>query len=328
MIYLIDTNIAYYLAGISKETSFLKEKFLNDDNNKFISSLSLLEIYLKYFKKDKAKYLQILQALEKAQLGIIVFGENLKDYNITIKKLLLKPKSYTERIMKYFQEVYKNLYVVNIVYLGIFIGGLYAGILNLNDESIKLKDFEYKFIRFSHTELKIKEIIHKDIIHYWNNPTKENSLIVFAHIKQLIIASYLFLVKKIDFRNYSEVALKQLFQSCLATPISFSGTLKNLCKKRNYKQKDVLNKFENDVTLNSAELDMKMLIQIVEFLFTSENFEINDIIDLSFFNLINLDEQIAFITGDKFIRDFINNNKDDEKLINSNAVMKLFFKNK
>ena len=326
--YLIDTNIAYYLAGISKAPSFLKEKFLNDDNNKFISSLSLLEIYFKYFKKDKAKYLQILQALEKAQIGIIVFGENLKDYNITIRKLLTKPRSYTERIMKYFQEVYKNLYVVNIMYLGIFIGGLYAGILNLRDESIKLKDFEFKFIRFPHTELKIKEIIQKDIMHYWNNPTKENSLTIFAHIKQLIIASYLFLVKKIDIHNYSGVALEQLFQSYLATTISFSGTLKNLCKKRNYKQKDILNKFKHDLILNSAELDMKMLIKIVEFLFASESFEINDIIDISFFNLINLDKQIAFITSDKFIKDFIKNNKDDEKLINSNAVMNLFFKNK
>lgn len=53
MIYLIDTNIAYYLAGISKDPSFLKEKFLNDNNNKDDEKLITSNTVMKLFFKNK-----------------------------------------------------------------------------------------------------------------------------------------------------------------------------------------------------------------------------------------------------------------------------------
>ena len=47
MDYLIDTNIAYYLADISKDINFDIESFRKDETPKLISSISVLELYLK-----------------------------------------------------------------------------------------------------------------------------------------------------------------------------------------------------------------------------------------------------------------------------------------
>lgn len=125
MDYVIDTNIAYYLLNYcgSKDKNFDLENFKQDKTSKAITSLSLLEIYLKV-KKNAELYKRLMKELSQLNIGTLIHGNPLKNNQIiTIKKLAYKSRGYITRTMKYIQNITLDEFANNIVYLGILIGG-------------------------------------------------------------------------------------------------------------------------------------------------------------------------------------------------------------
>ena len=301
---IIDTNIAYYLSNISKETSLSIEKFKNLTDPIFISSISLLEIYYKYGNNEKFK--TILSSLNNFNIGIILYGRNFKENERpSIHKLLKRPKSYTKRIMNYFKEIYIDELANNIYYLGSLIGGLYIGLLELIEKNIKLSEFEFKFITYTNSLQELKKFITKGMSQQYMKIKNRDSSFFYDNIENLLCSSIaLYNVKKHNMDLNTEQA-KDYYHKNRKIELPPVKLLSQLLKCRNYKTKDIFRKFEECLDYKNADICFKCLITITESFFSNKNLKINDLTDSIILSMSNIDKDFCFITNDKIWKRFL-----------------------
>lgn len=117
MEYIIDTNIAYYLAELSPcDKNFNISKFKLDNNFKFISSISLLELYIKY-KNRLDIFKKIVKSLADNNIGIMVYGHNINNnLSLTCKKLYTKPKSYLKNFLLFTKYIHSDFNFKNRIF--------------------------------------------------------------------------------------------------------------------------------------------------------------------------------------------------------------------
>lgn len=301
---IIDTNIAYYLSNISRETSFSIEKFEHLTDPIFISSVSLLEIYYKYGNNEKFK--AILSSLNNFNIGIILYGRNFKENEkLSIHKLLTKPKSYTKRIMNYFKEIYIDDLANNIFYLGSLIGGFYVGLLELIEKNIKLSEFEFKFITYKNSLQELKKFIAKGMSQQYMKIKNRDSSFFYENIENLLYSSIaLYNIKKHNMDLSTEQA-KDYYHKNIKIELSPVELLSQLLKCRNYKTKDIFHRFEECLDYGNADICFKCLITITESFFSNKNLQINDLTDSIILSMSNIDKDSCFITNDKIWKRFL-----------------------
>lgn len=326
MDYLIDTNIAYYLAGISNDKNFEIDKFKKDETSKLISSISVLEIYL---HNDLDTFRRIMNILYKNKIGIVIFGNNI-NYNdkVSLQKLANKPKSYIIRIIKYFEEIYLYTISKNVMYLGFLIGGLYCFLLELKDSNKKLKESNLDFISFQTSEPIVIEFIKNDIRKYFKTRKKEDCEAIYGHTRLLTIMSIVSYKCKdydISIRHTEE---QKMFENIKNIELDCFGLMNETCKKRNFKNIDIMKKFYN--SLGNGNLDLSGLKSVVEFLFLKDKLNWNDFAD---FTLINIAEKMgncAYLTSDVVWQDFLRYYSSSNKCaeISYQAICKFYNKHK
>lgn len=301
---IIDTNIAYYLSNISRETSFSIERFKHLTDPIFISSVSLLEIYYKYGNNEKFKI--ILSSLNNFNIGIILYGRNFKkNEKPSINKLLKRSKSYTKRIMNYFKEIYIDELANNIYYLGSLIGGLYIGLLELFEKKIKLSDFEFKFITYTKSLQELKKFIAIGMSQQYMKIKNRDSSFFYENIENLLCSSIaLYNVKKYNMDLSTEQA-KDYYHKNRKIELSPVELLSQLLKCRNYKIKDIFHRFEECLDYRNADICFKCLITITESFFSNKYLKINDLTDSIILSMSNIDKDFCFITNDKTWKRFL-----------------------
>ena len=312
MNYIIDTNIAYYLSGIIPcDKNFDITKFRNDQNDKFISSVSLLELYIKY-ENSLDIFKQIIKSLLDNNIGIIVYGHDINfNMSLTFKKLYFKPKSYLKRIFEYFKKTYLKIFVAKIEYLGILIGSFYYGLnMLLENKTLKLKDFNFPFISLKdHGDEIIKNQIEKDIIDYWHNNNPQNRNRIYSNIRGLILTTICFFEIKKNIGKDNEEEFAKLFREKNETlDIDCKNLLQKTCKERNYKSSYLFKKFESD--LKSGDLDFQSLVSIVEFLFLNNKMEFNDFADSTIISICSKSDDFSVLTSDKDWQEFVKISRD------------------
>ena len=312
MDYIIDTNIAYYLSElIPCDKNFDIIKFKNDKNDKFISSVSLLELYIKY--EDSLEiFKKIIKSLLDNDIGIIVYGHDINfNMSLTLKKLYFKPKSYLKRIFEYFKKTYLKVFVAKIEYLGILIGSFYYGLNVLfENKSLKLKEFNFPFISFNdHGNEIIKKQIEKDILDYWYDNSPENRNRIYSNIRSLVITTICFFEVKKSIGKDNEEEFTKLFREKDQTlDIDCKNLLQKTCKERNYKSSYIFKKFESD--LKSGDLDFQSLVLIVEFLFLNNKMDFNDFADSTIVSICSKSDNFSVLTSDKDWQEFMKISRD------------------
>ena len=310
MNYIIDTNIAYYLAGISENAKFSNRKFTGLKGEKFISSVSILELYYKYKDKNIEEFRKILKALLDYDVYIIEFGfiKQGNDYP-TIKKLLTKPKSYLNRIIKKFKEMYIDILALNIYYFASMVGGLYTGILELfENPSMKLKDFHFKFIDYKEETKNLFLTSIKDSCEeFWIN--KDYSYIYYAISIIINVSITEYYIRKNNLIVNTEEEMKSYVDKFTKdNDLNFCELINKLKKMKNYTNKQIFSKFEDElISDNPCYIG---LTKIAEFLFENNSFEINSITDSIIISIPNLSDDMCIITFDKKWIEFMNIIKD------------------
>lgn len=311
MEYIIDTNIAYYLAELSLcDKNFNISKFKLDNNFKFISSISLLELYIKY-KNRLDIFKKIVKSLADNNIGIMVYGHNINhNLSLTCKKLYTKPNSYLKRIFYYLQKTYIPILISKIEYLGILIGSLYYGLCLLKDDkSLQLKNFHFPFITFNdHGTGLIKQQIEKDVLEYWKNNSESNRDKIYANIRGLILSTICFYESKKISNNNEEHYINMFKEKNKNLILDCKKLLSDTCKERNYKTKYIFNKFEED--LKTGDLDFFTLVLLVEFLFKDNKMEFNDFADSTIISLCCKEQDFSVLTSDKDWQEFIKDSKN------------------
>lgn len=324
MDYLIDTNIAYYLADISKDINFDIESFRKDETPKLISSISVLELYL---KNDLKKFRKIMEHLNIYRIDLVVYGNEI-NYNdkITLKKLACKPKSYINRTIKYFEEIYLYTVSKNIMYLGFLIGGLYCFLLELKNTNKKIKELDFDFICFKNNEAIVIENIKQSIRKYFKTCNRNDSNAIYEHARFLTIMS----ISSYNCRNDDEkVKIKneqKMFDKLIDLDLNCYKLMQEVCKKRGLKPKIIIQKFET--SLKCDALDFSGLKDVVESIFIDNTLDWNDFGD---FTLVNIAERIghcAYITSDKHWQNFLKRYSASNKCANlSYTAICKFYKN-
>jgi len=298
MEYLIDTNIAYYLSDLNFnfDSNFDIHKFKKDDTSKIISSISILELYLKNNIKD---FKIILKGLYNNNIGIVVYGNNLKE-NIkpTIKKLYTKPKSYLIRMINYLKERYLYFISINIMYLGLLIGAMYTGLLELKSKKIKLKEFTFNFICFRNNE-DVLNLIKESINKYFSSSSKEDCDNIFYNVRVLTIMAIANYKDKINGINNKV----ETFSSLENIELNCYQLMRETCGELNIRSRAIIDRFNK--CLGDSPLDFSGLKQIVEYCFLQNKLNWNDFAD---FTIIRIAEKIgdcSAITSDKIWQEFI-----------------------
>lgn len=316
MIYLIDTSIAYYLSGVSKDINFNKQAFIDSSIPKFISSISIIELYLKY---DIKIVKQILNKLVEYKVYVIVFGDEVNhNESISLKKLAKKPNSYLKRMVNYFEKISLDYTAKNVMYLGILIGGMYTYLLNIKKKGNKIKNVNFNYIGFKNNKKKdLLELIKQDIVKYYKTKEKEDCNNIFDHIKLikvLAIVDYLCTKHEIN----SKRTQNDYFEIISRINLNGYKLMSKVCKLKQLKQTDIINKFYSSLNSDNQYLDFRGLENIVELLFCQNNLEWNDFAD---FEIISIAEKIAIkkyedcaiITSEKskqkFLKEHMHNNK-------------------
>lgn len=138
-IVLVDTNIVYYLCGISSSIIFDDEKFKSDKNQIAISFFSFFEILIK-FQNDKIHLTKTLKYLNDNCIAFIHLQKEHISYNNIFKKCL-----YSKNKIKYYREKFTNLVIECFVDfmsdLSLLIGGLYLGVLYKTEKEKNKTEF-------------------------------------------------------------------------------------------------------------------------------------------------------------------------------------------
>lgn len=316
MIYLIDTSIAYYLSGYSEDINFKKQDFINSPITKYISSISIIELYL---KNDFQKFKKILNKLVECKVYILVFGDEVNhNESISLKKLAKKPNSYLKRMVNYFEKISLDYTAKNVMYLGILIGGMYTYLLNIKKKGNKIKNVNFNYIGFKNNKKKdLLELIKQDIVKYYKTKEKEDCNNIFEHIKLikvLAIVDYLCTKHEINLKRTQN----DYFEIISRINLNEYKLMSKVCKLKQLKQTDIINKFYSSLNSDNQYLDFRGLENIVELLFCHNKVEWNDFAD---FEIISIAEKIAIkkyencavITSEKskqkFLKGHMHNNK-------------------
>lgn len=312
MDYLIDTNIAYYLAGISKDVNFDIESFKKDETSKLISSISVLELYL---KNDLKIFRKIMRQLNIHKIGLVIYGNGI-NYNdkSSLKKLAYKPKSYIMRTIKYFEEIYLYTISKNIMYLGFLIGGVYCFLLELKNTNRKIKEVDFDFISFKNNESIVIENIKQSIRKYFKTRNKKDRDTIYEHARFLTIMAIASYKCRNDDEKVKIQNEKKLFDKLINMDLNCHELMQEVCKKRGLKPKFIIQKFET--SLKCDTLDFSGLKDVVESIFIDNTLDWNDFGD---FTLVNIAERIgncAYLTSDKHWQDFLKSYSVSNKCAN------------
>lgn len=309
MDYLIDTNIVYYLTGLSEDKNFLIEDFINDSTPKIISSISIIELYLKY---DIKTFREIMKKLDNYKLHLIIYGDNVNyNENVSLKKLSTKPTSYLKRILAYFEKISVDYIAKNIMYLGFLIGGMYTYLLKIKKGGKKIKDYDFIYIGLKDKEKILLDMIKKDILQYYSTRKEEDCNKIFGNVRNIIlmaIADYLYNKNKDRISKKSE----DYFHRICNIKLNCHKLMVTVCKAKNLKAKDIINKFYLSFNL-STKLNFNGLENIVKYLFLNNKLEWNDFSDFTIINIAEKLTNCAIITSDKSKQEFLKENSIDNK---------------
>lgn len=318
-IVLVDTNIVYYLCGISSSIIFDDKKFKSDKNQIAISFFSFFEILIK-FQNDKIHLTQTLKYLNNNCIAFIHLQKEHISYNNIFKKCL-----YSKNKIKYYREKFTNLVIECFIDfmsdISLLIGGLYLGVLYKTE---KEKD-ETKFLKsvFCANKLQpafkkscdddFKELFNK----YYNSHNKNKSderKLQFEDIITELFKTVLFIYESYKVLNPNSETFTNEFED-----------LKTHIKETPLDLKDLkikFSKYKNTQKFNTAfdklyaelfperENDIRtyLMKRIINKFVMDLTFDFNDIIDclnlISFYEL-DADKKLNYLTCDKKWIDFL-----------------------
>lgn len=317
---LIDTNIAYYLSGISNDRNFNIELFKKDKSPKLISSISLIEIYLKNNIKD---FKNIMKILYENKINAVIYGININTHeNITIKKLFVKPNSYIVRIMSYLKEIYSGCLARNLVYLGFLIGAMYVYLLELYETDIKPNKLKFDFVCLNKSENEIIDLLKKDIDRYFLTKDTRDLNFIFMHVRNLTLMAIVEYKYKNDKRDKV-----QIFEEVKRIDLDCYKLMQDTCKKRNLKVSYIINQF--DKCFGKFNLDFAGIKNIVEYFFLTDRFQWNDFDDFMIISVAEKIKNCSVLTSDKHWQKFIKFYADKNNCANLSAqtLLKFYKKN-
>ncbi len=305
---VIDTNIAYYLAEISKQDNFSIDNFNKLNCDKYISSVSLLEIYN---KNDEQLLNKILQALYKYEIGILVFGSKINENEKpTVLKLLKKTHSYRQRIFKYYKDIFKDLFAQRLFILGSLMGSAYVGMTELLENDIKLKNLEFQHIYPKDSENEIYKQFANDYLKTYKDFNPSGDLITYDLIKLMIISVAYYYSRKDNVALYQFSDIEEYLNQIENIEIDPHKLYIKLKNKKNIKHKPFFDRFAKTFLGHDTDLGTKGLVKIVESIFINKPFRINELNDSIIISLTELDDNICVITSENtwinFLRENVN----------------------
>ena len=302
MNYLIDTMIAYYINGRSVDPNFNLQKFLNSRHQKYISSISIIEIYN---KNDFKTFKSIMQSLYDNNIEILLYGMGI-DYGhkITINDLLQLDQNKTDKELDYLKNIYKGVLAKNIYSTGILTGSLYSSLMYLKDNNISLKNYQFSFLYFENNYDYIINNICSSIMNYYKAYEIQYFYEIMSYIKMLCIIC-------ITSSKYQGVEKNQStldkmiddFQNDKLMQLECNKLLIETCNKRNWKPRYIFQKFKE--CLKSKSIGLNSLVFLIECLFTQEKFDFNDFADFIIMSIIENTTSFAYITSEHKWQTFI-----------------------
>jgi len=348
---ILDTNIIYYLVGLSSDSNFNIEKF-NEDvkvNNQELSItyFTLFEILTKFGqRKTKSILHKILSFLHENHIGIYYdFTSKISHKNIYKKCLNSSNKcKYYKNHLRFQVQKYFSSFLSDMLLL---LGGIYLHLIYLNEKNENAYNKSIMYINKFYEEffINIKNNIDEMYNDYFTSYEmlkirKENRKNKFISILQDV-----FKLIKVLYKCFNEISVEELKKEEQVENIK---NLVRLDNSINIEEANILFKQfrgNKNFDIEFQNLYLKLYSHrntdtrndvfrfILSYLLKGQNFDFNDISD--FVNLITpknlaLNKDIFYLTSDKKWIEFLNENKTNtyynktlmylEKYINVKSV--------